>query len=312
MIAFVEKIAGSQGAESAVVELQGHGRGILNVKRLAADNAREAGHLLHLEPRQVKRQVEPVDSQPGDEAAAGASLACLPFLPVSGVLEPGLVGDDVQLHAVDLAEVARLQQSPGLATEGAMGSPAQQKVPVFLLPLADQGSEVGSTDAGRFLCQDVAAGVERRGDGRGPCTASTLTRAACGWTSLSIVALSLKGSSSFLPRAWRALSTLSPLGSARPTASICGHWFSAAKYDSRSKHPGLGDDADANSFRHGGVYGEENQTTLPGCGACRGTGSLYCGLFGRLVQPIVLPHRGCSYRLRSRSAMQPSSRPDKG
>src|SRR5262249_39016012 len=113
MIALVEIVAGRHCAEGAVVEAQGDRGGVLDIKRLPADNAREPRHLLHLQSGDVQRQVEPVNAEPDQVSTAAPRLAAVPLLAVGRVLEARLVGDEIGFHRVDLAEFAVANESAG-------------------------------------------------------------------------------------------------------------------------------------------------------------------------------------------------------
>ena len=90
-----------------------------------------------------------------------------PGLLVARPPQPRLVGDDVDLHAVELAELTLPEEVAGGADRrGRPVGQRQQEETVFLLGLADQRLEVLGPDAGRLLREDVAAGLQRRVDHR--------------------------------------------------------------------------------------------------------------------------------------------------
>ena len=74
LVALVEIIARGHGAEGAVVEAQGDGGRVLDVDGLAAHDAGKTRHLPHLQSGHEQRQVQPVDAQPDQVAAAGPRL----------------------------------------------------------------------------------------------------------------------------------------------------------------------------------------------------------------------------------------------
>ena len=161
LIALVEVVAGEHGSEAAVVEAQAEGGRVLDVDRLAADDAGEAGDLFDLQSGDVKHQIEPVNADPDELSAAGAGLLAEPRLAIRRVLEAGLIGDQMDLDGVDLPEFAGLDESPGLAngSVGAVGK-GHHQMAVLRLRFGRQLREVRRFGAGRFLGVDVAARFE--------------------------------------------------------------------------------------------------------------------------------------------------------
>src|SRR5207237_4693105 len=109
----------------------------------------------------VQRQVEPVDAEPDQVAPATPRLAAVPLLAVGRALEPRLVGDEVGLHRVDLAEFAVAHESAGLLDRCVRSvGQGEHEMTVLLLRLADQPGEVGGPNAGWLLAEDVTAGLQ--------------------------------------------------------------------------------------------------------------------------------------------------------
>src|ERR1019366_6913990 len=78
--------------------------GVLYVDRLSPDHAGEARNGFDLEVSDVLGEIEPHYAEPGQMPAAAALANALPGFAVVLPCEPGLIGDNVDLDAVDSAE----------------------------------------------------------------------------------------------------------------------------------------------------------------------------------------------------------------